>query len=1158
MGRRFVMMGLLGALVLWAAGLVGLGQAWAAGTHSFDPTLSLTGDCSTSSVDAVPDPGCPGGTHPPSIWSCTEGVCSSAITAPSGVATDEYGDIYVASHGRTSERGAEGRIDVFDSEGFFLTEIPDPGGPVSMAVDSKGNLYVQENGTGAEGRVNRFTPSEYDPEAGVIEYANAPVAIGLSKSAHSVSVYRSDDPSLADHLLIDYGEFIAEFGSAAEGNPLLDESIGVGSLPGGTSIDHSVFVAADAADKLIYASVMKPNCESEVQVFEAESPHNLVRTLDGSTVPAKNPGETTKFTSCALISIAVDEGNGHVFLDDLFRNSKVYELTETGEYVSTIAHSFSYVYPSQIAMDNGAHSPNGALNPLGRYLFVPSNESGVGHAFAFAPLRYGPPEVELLASDGLTETEAQLHGRVNPDGAATHYRFEYVSARQFAESGFAGALVGGEGALPGETIASAVSASLAGLAPGTAYRFRLLAENGQGKDEEGGTLSTYPAAPQSGSCANEALRTGFSAGLPDCRAYELVTPPDTGGRPPYDPENNGAGDRFGTATASPAGDSVAFMTLGGAIAGTEAAGAFNGSPYLASRGSAGWSLESVGLSGAQSSAPASGGLSPEHGYAVESATGVGSLVLEGPKTRYLRHPDGSFHLLGQGSIGSEPQANARFLAPGGAHAIFTTGGSAPSARRLEPEAPPSGTAAIYDRTPDEVTHVVSLLPGNVTPAAREGAEYLGASAQGNAVAFTIGDAANSPIYLRLNDSETLEATPAGATFAGLSADGRYAFYLSGADLFRYDTQEKASLRTTSSHNVTVVNVPAQGTGAYFVSPSKLTGEANPNGEKAAVGAQNLYLWSGGSVHLVAKVTERDVKGELNGLGGWVAGLAVDETARNPSRTTPDGGVLVFESRAKLTGYVNTEASAAACGKPEVGGEGCAEVYRFDAVNDELTCLSCSPIGAAASSDARLQSVNPAGNSGAPQPTGRFAPVHNVAPDGRRVFFETSDPLVAADTDSVQDVYEWEAAGEGSCTTPGGCVYLISSGHSARDNYLYGVSESGDDVFISTTDLLVGADQDSTPSIYDARVGGGFPEAATSRCQGEGCRPGLMAAPVLPAPESGARETSGNVTQCPPHQRKAKRKGKLVCVAKHRRHRKHKQAHHRRTQPHAKPGRGAGR
>jgi hypothetical protein len=82
----------------------------------------------------------------------------------------------------------------------------------------------------------------------------------------------------------------------------------------------------------------------------------------------------------------------------------------------------------------------------------------------------------------------------------------------------------------------------------------------------------------------------------------------------------------------------------------------------------------------------------------------------------------------------------RAISAEASHILFT------SALPLEPDSPASGTA-IYDRTPDEVTHVVSLLPEDITPAAGKLAIFEGASADGSAVAFTVGPAA-SPLYLR--------------------------------------------------------------------------------------------------------------------------------------------------------------------------------------------------------------------------------------------------------------------------------------------------------------------------------------------------------------------------------------------------------------------------
>jgi hypothetical protein len=179
----------------------------------------------------------------------------------------------------------------------------------------------------------------------------------------------------------------------------------------------------------------------------------------------------------------------------------------------------------------------------------------------------------------------------------------------------------------------------------------------------------------------------------------------------------------------------------------------------------------------------------------------------------------------------------------------------------------------------------------------------------------------------------------------------------------------------------------------------------------------------------------------------------------------------------------------------------------------------------------------------PPPFSAYGFVPNLRPDGRRAFFESKEALVAADTNGVQDVYEWEEQGVGSCSRPGGCVYLISSGRSAHDNYLFGVSRSGDDVFFITDDVLVAGDNDML-SVYDARVNGGFPQSASNDCQGEGCRPNLTPAPSMPSaakPATGADDQVPRVKpkKCPRGKRKVMRKGKVRCVKKHRKQRQTK-------------------
>jgi hypothetical protein len=295
---------------------------------------------------------------------------------------------------------------------------------------------------------------------------------------------------------------------------------------------------------------------------------------------------------------------------------------------------------------------------------------------------------------------------------------------------------------------------------------------------------------------------------------------------------------------------------------------------------------------------------------------------------------------------------------------------------------------------------------------------------------------------------------------------------------------------------------------------------------AQKGKENLYLSQGGAIRFVATLTEADVAAGEDGVGleMWVPHvISYGEVAEDPSRTTPDGAVLLFESRADLAGY---------------DPEGHVEVYRFDASAAQLDCLSCNPTKLPAEGNASLQSVS--FTQFASVPLGPFDLVPNLRPDGRRAFFQSTEPLVSGDVNGLQDVYEWEAKGVGSCTRPSGCVYLISSGQSSRPDYLYSVSDSGDDVFFRSADLLLRSDAEETSSIYDARVGGGFPEERSEPCEGEGCRPTLSPAPAPPNLGSMSVGPSTNLPagKCPKGGHRVKRHGKTQCVRKHhkRRHR----------------------
>ena len=66
--------------------------------------------------------------------------------------------------------------------------------------------------------------------------------------------------------------------------------------------------------------------------------------------------------------------------------------------------------------------------------------------------------------------------------------------------------------------------------------------------------------------------------------------------------------------------------------------------------------------------------------------------------------------------------------------------------------------------------------------------------------------------------------------------------------------------------------------------------------------------------------------------------AAPATGEKSSRVTPDGTTVLFASQAQLTSYDNAEQG---------------ELYLYDATSGTLTCVSCNPSGAPATSEAYL-------------------------------------------------------------------------------------------------------------------------------------------------------------------------------------------------------------
>ena len=718
-------------------------------------------------------------------------------------------------------------------------------------------------------------------------------------------------------------------------------------------------------------------------------------------------------------------------------------------------------------------------------------QSALGYQFASVAEVAPVVESELVA--GVSATTAELRAQINPKGFDTTYTFQYITDAAYKEDGesFTGAAEAplGGGAVGSGQAGLTVSQILSGLEPATEYHYRAIATSECGEPEkvcEGvGLAQTFRTF---------SLGTG---GLPDGRAYEQVSPPEKRGGQvvPAEPGVTSCGlieckqgifwEHFPMQATS---DGEAVVYEGSPFPPDE--GAVMENEYLARRDpNTGWQTTTL--------SPLLQGSGENQGFkAFDSGLAKGVLYQLEPSLSAAA-PNGYANLYTQptsdpSSLSPVLEAQPPNRSPGflGTNNFLLTyaGASADFSRIFfeandaltgeTPFAPSSldggkSKMNLYEWEGGQL-RLVNVLPANATTV--PGASF----APGNSQAISsdgsrvFWSSEAGQVYVR-DDGETTREVPDSGEFATASADGS-GLLMSDGKLF--DVEDLAAPPTDLTQGKGgfqgILGQSDDLTQVYFVDTAVLDETPNEHGDVAQNGQNNVYAWDEGFTDFIATLSPKDDRSWDRFPSGRMA------------EASPDGRWVAFLSRAALIpGFDNI-------GPCEVSGGGefqmipCDEAYLYDSATGDLLCASC--------------------NSGNTQPLGRTVlrlikgakkslPQPRYLTNSGRLYFDSQDSLAPSDTnDNVEDVYQFEPKGVGSCERDGGCVSLISAGREAADSNFLTMDASGNNVFFTSRDRLVAADRDELVDLYDARVNGGIRRSPHNR---PGDRPSPSPARTIP-------------------------------------------------------------
>ncbi len=1053
----------------------------------------------------------------------------STLSAPGleyayGVAVDATtGDVYVTN--------ISGGVFAFNAAGvqqtFHITNVTIQGHPVGIAVDPvTGHLFV---GTIEPNRVYELESSGAYAGNTYIG-TNGPIGLAISDATGSLYVAQESsmivfdtgtchatctsfttlDPNSANGVAVDpeSGEvFVAEQRQVArfsEKGERIGHSFG--------SLGEAYGIALNASGSALYV---------------ADNPSNSAELFTRFITPDLSIGtpENITATSATLVGEVDPAGGGSV-------TGCHFEYVIDHGYRATAFENASSVpclpgtpYASKSAVTGNLSGL--VAGGLYHYRLVASN--GEESQTEPATFSTGAPIISNVYASEVSLTGAALNAEINPDGNDTTYSFEYGTSAAYGSSA----------PVPASDIGSGVSTQnltvhLSGLREGAIYHFRVVATNPFGTTTTEDQTFNFLPPP----CPNETLRqqTGSSY-LPDCRAYELVSPENAGNVIIFP---NGLDAPYATNPAR-----FGFVGGLGAITGTDPPDGDAVDTYVSTRTATGWVTKYVGLKGDEVAAEETlfgnlsltkfidfpteplGGVEQPPSFAPyvwdsegnslgRWPEGVGTTVPDADATigSYQPSPDFSHLAFSSRNVAFTP--NGKTTPPGSAYDYNTNTGetamisTTAAGTPIEQQPGKQGTTGEYILFPG-----ASQPSGGNPPASYPTEHDPGVSTDGSHILMSTNGLSGVRLYMRVDDSVTYEVSDGEeVSYVGMTSDGSKVFFTSpgqltpgdkdsSTDLYMWSERgqlegkpitllsggdnpgnsgepgstDSCSASWTEKCNVVPIVTAKTGTDSAFATESGEVYFYSPEqleGGNGVAGEENLYVYRDGRVQFVTSLPPGTGCNPNPEAGGCSNGPLVR------MQVTPDGSHMAFVTADQITSYRN---------------DGFQEMYTYTPATGKIVCVSCMPNG-----------ESPTGSVEGSE-FGLF-----LTNDGRTFFF-TPDALVAQDTNHLHDVYEYVEGRPQLITTGVGSEDAQVTPNQVRPAGLAGASADGVNVYFSTYETLVGQDHNGAfLKFYDARTDGGFPFvplpapcAAADECHGAG-----SVAPTIPAISSnGAPGPSAN-------------------------------------------------